>query len=107
MRACRPATRSAEGPMSTPRRLAPRSMGTPMILSFLLMCEYLFVYESVPGELTAPGLDGDNGRPGTAVWGCRFAVPVLYPLRIYPINHPGEGNDLPNVFGAADPGHSA
>src|SRR5260370_7471395 len=34
MRACKPATRSAEGPMSTPRRLAPRSMGTPMIRIF-------------------------------------------------------------------------
>src|SRR5215472_14933697 len=28
---CNPATRRAEGPMSTPRRLAPRSMGTPMM----------------------------------------------------------------------------
>src|SRR5579864_4032801 len=34
MRACKPATRSAEGPISTPRRLAPRSMGTPMIRIF-------------------------------------------------------------------------
>src|SRR6185437_8688353 len=28
-RACNPATRSADGPMSTPRRLAPMSSGTP------------------------------------------------------------------------------
>src|SRR5450755_1743499 len=33
-RACKPATRKAEGPMSTPRRLWPRSMGTPIILTF-------------------------------------------------------------------------
>src|SRR5450432_833450 len=36
-RACRPATRRAEGPMSTPRRLWPRSMGTPIILTFCAM----------------------------------------------------------------------
>src|SRR5579862_3265286 len=31
---CRPATRSAEGPMSTPRRLWPRSIGTPIMRTF-------------------------------------------------------------------------
>src|SRR6478752_4269653 len=34
-RASSPATRTAEGPMSTPRREAPRSSGTPRILIFL------------------------------------------------------------------------
>src|SRR5260370_577735 len=34
-RASRPATRTAEGPMSTPRRDCPRSRGTPSILIFL------------------------------------------------------------------------
>src|SRR6185312_464303 len=34
-RASRPATRTAEGPISTPRRDCPRSRGTPRILIFL------------------------------------------------------------------------
>jgi hypothetical protein len=32
------ATRSADGPISTPRRLAPRSIGTPMMRTFSGMC---------------------------------------------------------------------
>src|SRR5580698_4316764 len=34
-RASRPATRTADGPMSTPRRDCPRSSGTPMTRIFL------------------------------------------------------------------------
>jgi hypothetical protein len=41
MRACNPATRSADGPMSTPRRLAPKSMGTPMIRIFCAIVDFL------------------------------------------------------------------
>ena len=40
-RACKPATRSAEGPMSTPRRLWPRSMGTPIIRTFCAISVFL------------------------------------------------------------------
>src|SRR3984893_3914314 len=40
-RACKPATRRADGPMSTPRRLCPRSMGTPIILIF---CPILYSF---------------------------------------------------------------
>src|ERR1700726_632397 len=41
MRACNPATRNADGPISTPQRLAPRSMGTPMIRIFWAIFDFL------------------------------------------------------------------
>src|SRR5260370_30679656 len=74
MLAWRPAPRRAEGPMSTPRRLWPRSMGTPMMRTFCAMC-----------------------FPQT---GDRLQQRAL---RIHAINHAREGDDLANVFGAANP----
>src|ERR1700683_853689 len=76
-RACNPATRNAEGPMSTPRRLRPKSIGTPMILilSGILLC------------LSRPRFQGEGA------------------LRIDAIEHPREGNHLADVLRSANPGH--
>src|SRR5579862_6414539 len=79
-RDCKPATRSAEGPMSTPRRLAPRSIGTPMMRIFSAMQFYL---------LAAPD-----------VRSC-----VL--LRIDAIEHAREGNHFADVLSSANPGDRA
>src|SRR5258708_30525647 len=89
--------------MSTPRLLAPRSMGTPIILIFLLITGYLLLVESVPGEMAVPRLRRQIGPRALR----SRDVGLLYLLRIYPINHPGEGDDLANVLGPADPGHRA
>src|SRR5260370_10253611 len=78
MLAWRPAPRRAEGPMSTPRRLWPRSLGTPMMRTFCAMC-----------------------FPQT---GDRLQQRAL---RIHAINHAREGDDLANVFAAANPGKGA
>src|SRR5271155_4046446 len=72
-RVCNPATRNAEGPISTPRRLAPRSIGTPIMR--ILSGIFLF---SRPQ-------DGEG------------------PLRINSIEHPWEGDDLANVLRSAYP----
>src|ERR1700685_597405 len=74
-RDCKPATRSAEGPMSTPRRLAPRSIGTPMMRIFSAMR-----FLSFRGPGLAKGLS-----------------------RIDAIEHAREGDDFANVLGSANP----
>src|ERR1700675_382442 len=81
-RDCRPATRSADGPMSTPRRLWPRSIGTPMMRIFWAM-----------GTRRSP--HGPGEKQGSAL------------LRIHAINHAREGDDLTNVLGSANPGYGA
>src|SRR5271165_752025 len=45
-----------------------------------------------PDESTGPGFE-----PG----------PLLPQLRVHAVQHAREGNDLANVFGAAEPGHGA
>src|SRR5271156_1038122 len=75
----RPATRSADGPMSTPRRLAPRSIGTPMMRIFSGMLRF---------PVAAP-----KRRRGT--------------LRIDAIEHAWEGDDLADVLRSANPCHGA
>src|SRR5437016_3232220 len=77
MRACKPATRSADGPMSTPRRLAPRSMGTPMMRIFC-------------GISYSPERRAQNASS-----------------RVHAINHAREGNHLADVLCAANPGDGA
>src|SRR5208282_3632307 len=76
--ACNPATRSAEGPISTPRRLAPRSIGTPMIRIFSAKLASLCDPETPEGR-----------------------------LRIDAIQHPWKGDDLANVLRSANPCHRA
>src|SRR5258708_39221353 len=92
MRACNPATRSAEGPMSTPRRLAPRSMGTPMIRIFCAIILFL---------------DCDGYRPISPDRFSRVTSHELLvtALRIYPVQHPRERNHFPNVLRPANPRH--
>src|SRR6266851_4595219 len=96
----------AEGPMSTPRRLWPRSMGTPMMRTFWAMrssvnrdwCES----SAVPQRTEEPGESLINSRlqdSGT--------VPNYAALRIHAVNHAREGDDLANVLGAANPGDGA
>src|SRR5580704_16899099 len=73
-RACSPATRNADGPMSTPRRLAPKSIGTPMILILSgILC------------LSRPRFQGQGI------------------LRIDAIEHPWEGNHFAYVLRSATP----
>src|SRR5580658_1501618 len=76
--ACNPATRRAEGPISTPRRLAPRSIGTPMIRIFSAMLASFCDPETLEGR-----------------------------LRIDAIQHPWKGDDLANVLRSANPRHRA
>src|SRR5271156_3115190 len=78
-RACSPATRNADGPISTPRRLWPKSIGTPMILilSGILLCLSRLRFQ---GEGT---------------------------LRIDAIEHPWEGNHFADVLRSANPSHGA
>src|ERR1700675_842288 len=79
-RAFRFATRTADGPMSTPLRPAPRSSGTPMIA----MCEWRMTSRS------------------TGILACKFSV--SWPC---PVKHPGERDRLPDVFQSAHPGDEA
>src|SRR3979490_152181 len=71
-----PATRSADGPMSTPRRLWPRSIGTPMMRIFRAMVE------PRAGSLRMEGSES---------------------LRVHAIYHPGERNDFTDVLSSANP----
>src|SRR5271167_3522847 len=82
-RDCKPATRSAEGPMSTPRRLAPRSIGTPMmrILSGMFCA-----------VVAAPNGGVECSRKA-----------LQQPLRIDAIEHAWKGDDLADVLGSANP----
>src|SRR6266699_7022909 len=66
--------------MSTPRRLWPRSIGTPMMRIFRA------IYETRAGS-------PEDGRERV--------------LRVYAINHPGEGNHFTNVLSSANPRHRA
>src|ERR1700731_3669230 len=66
--------------MSTPRRLWPRSIGTPMMRIFKAICE------------TRAG-SPDNGRERV--------------LRVHAIYHSRERNDFTDVFSSANPGHRA
>src|SRR5260370_1287291 len=96
----------AEGPMSAPRRLWPRSMGTPMMRTFWAMrssvnrdsCES----SAVPRRTEEPGKSLINSRLQDS--GKSAELPAL---RIHAINHAREGDDLANVLGAANPGDGA
>src|SRR4029077_12893328 len=79
-RDCKPATRSAEGPMSTPRRLWPRSIGTPIMRIFWAMKDVL--------------LAQTRGRRTRR-------------LRIHAINHAREGDSLGDVFCSENQSHNA
>src|SRR5579871_304298 len=111
MRPCKPATRSAEGPMSTPRRLAPKSMGTPIIRIF---CAIAVLSESGSQRRTGvrgPTTDPPQLEPAWFSFSVRPRVQttrrvyLLPKLRIYPVNHPGEGDDLSDMLRSAYPGH--
>src|SRR5882724_11727972 len=109
--ACNPAPRSADGPISTPRRLWPRSMGTPMMRTFCGMCEL----RSATSDQGLGTSDQTNPpRPGRGRYKMHFVeaagsagTTYLPDLRIHPINHAREGDDLPNVLGPANPRHRA
>src|SRR6266481_7334044 len=94
IRACSPATRSADGPISTPRRLAPKSMGTPMIRIFCAISLFL---------------DGDGYRPMSADRLSRVTSheSLVTALRIYPVQHARERNHFANVLRPANPRHRA
>src|SRR5258708_16835029 len=102
----RPATRMAEGPMSTPRRLWPRSMGTPMMRTFWAMRSSVNrdsrESSAVPRRTEEPGKSLINSRLQEQREKRRLPA-----LRIHAINHAREGDDLANVLGAANPGDSA
>src|ERR1700685_1017771 len=86
-RVCRPATLRADGPMSTPRRLAPRSICTPILRIFSAICGFpdlalanvWVVADSVPSLLFCgaemweglkhPPLQGPKDRRDIAFWG--------------------------------------
>src|SRR5262249_34369934 len=116
MATCRPAPRKADGPMSTPRRLWPRSMGTPMMRTFCGICISIR-FEVASDEWRVASA---KKRAFAECQSTRQAVLVLktaekrelrwsnYPgLRIHAVNHAREGDDFANVFGAANPGDGA
>ena len=95
-RASSPATRTADGPMSTPRRDCPRSSGTPMI-------------RILRGGLHS-AVDGAGGR----LWmqllprpGFHLPTQASAGLRIDTVQGAGEGYGFAHVFESAYPGHSA
>src|SRR5260370_35138641 len=96
----------AEGPMSTPRRLWPRSMGTPMMRTFWAMRSSVNrdsrESSAVPRRTEEPGKSLINSRLQDS--GKSAELPAL---RIHAINHAREGDDLANVLGAANPGDGA
>src|SRR5215471_331238 len=90
-RASRPATRTADGPISTPRRVCPRSRGTPRILIFLGT-----MLSASAGLAALSAL----GSVSTVV----FSAVINFPSRIDTGQCPGEGNGFPHVLQRADPG---
>src|SRR5512146_323686 len=117
-RASRPATRTADGPMSTPRRFWPRSRGTPMTRIF---------FGTMPEGVTTAacvevsGIVQFVGRSvGPAVGRSFPSIGIQQPadrpidrltvrpkLRIQPVQHAREGNGFAHVFQAANPGDHA
>src|SRR5579864_9592 len=103
-RASRPATRTAEGPISTPRRDWPRSSGTPMTRIFRgVMLEkdgVMFVIETYFRE--SPQLPIFNFRFTTqsSIDNCESQI-----LRIEPVQHSRKWNRLPNMLQPANPSH--
>src|ERR1051325_1762235 len=93
-RASSPATRTAEGPMSTPRRDCPRSSGTPRILIFL----------GTMLSATTGGFDGSALIATGVVVGSGVIVLSLW---INAIQRPRKRNGFTHVLQAADPRHGA
>src|SRR5262245_36321617 len=95
-RASRPATRTADGPMSTPRRVCPRSSGTPRILIF---------FETM---LSAADLGGASGLVGvTTVVGSGVIEAFCSATRSRrnARQRPGKRNCLAHMLETANPGH--
>src|SRR5260370_13172182 len=92
--------------MSTPRRLWPRSMGTPMMRTFWAMQSSVNrdsrESSAVPRRTEEPGKSLINSRLQEQREKRRLPA-----LRIHAINHAREGDDLANVLGAANPGDGA
>src|ERR1700676_3968324 len=107
-RASSPATRTAEGPMSTPRRDWPRSRGTPMTRIFrgvILVEGADVVIESV---LRFGNFVIENNRQASKFQITRLPnFPITKFLRVEPVQHSGKRNGLAHVFQAANPGHGA
>ena len=117
-RASSPATRTADGPMSTPRRDCPRSSGTPITRIFL---GAMLDEDAVDGAIDlirrarcltpAPATSGSIGCYFAAVTSSRFsALHHVYrrnSLWVQPVQHARERNRLPHVLQPADPGHGA
>src|ERR1051326_9115556 len=97
-RASRPATRTAEGPISTPRRDCPRSSGTPRILIFLDT-----MLSATTGRLADSGFN--SVFAGAVVVGS--GVISFQALRINPSQRPRKRNRFPDVLQSTHPGHSA
>src|SRR5579884_830693 len=107
-RASRPATRTADGPMSTPRREAPRSRGTPMMQIsrggsvWTPLCEAASVSPILDIGRSFIHIPSGCGTPGF------FQMPGAGEiLRINPVECPGKGNRLAHVLQTADPRHRA
>src|ERR1700680_3622389 len=107
-RASSPATRTADGPMSTPRRDWPRSRGTPMTRIFrgvILVEGADVVIESV---LRFGNFVIENNRQASKFQITRLPnFPITKFLRVEPVQHSGKRNGLAHVFQAANPGHGA
>src|SRR5438128_1793362 len=96
-RASKPATRTADGPMSTPRRDCPRSSGTPITRMFFFV-PVAGCRRSVARFFCAVG----------SISGLFVALSILrIVLRINLVEHARERDGLAHVLERADPGHSA
>src|SRR5581483_11448345 len=96
-RASSPATRTADGPISTPRREAPRSRGTPMTLIL-----------RGGSDCTPRDRGAEEGVKACDPAGCDVSFDLgIKSLRVDAIQRPGEGNSLAHVIQPADPCHRA
>src|SRR5438105_10735294 len=108
-RASSPATRTADGPMSTPRRDCPRSRGTPITRIFLGMtlendAVVGFMGLSKNFRFSISDSDSDEFNFGNRQLeiGNQQST-ITNSSRVESMQHPGKGNGFPNMLQAADP----
>src|SRR5436309_14572178 len=124
-----PATRTAEGPISTPRRDCPRSRGTPITRIFL---GTTLENDAVVGVMGLPKISdfqfpiSDSCEFNMAIGNWKMEInnrnqkstiknqqskinnqksTSANSSRVKPMQHPGEGNRFPHMLQAADPRH--
>src|SRR4029077_2751081 len=108
-RASSPATRTADGPMSTPRRDCPRSRGTPITRIFLgttlengAVVGFMGLAKNFRFSIS------DSGEFNSAIGNWKSTInnqqsKINNSSRIESVQHSWERNSFPNMLQAADP----